>query len=233
MHQLFSLTVPGANTHTLRLSHLESLQAIIVGLGAEAYPLVVRLGGSPKAQVQPVTSRALLAELEHFLPLLAKVAMPCLVFRDADGRLLGGMYGPPEERPRTLTDHDMSLAPTTDGIRMVLRQMPPPMGFRSSADLPAGVYECYFRQVMHGPEGYMGVRTEAMGGSGAPVPLPDLELPPITRWDFAHTSGKPVVDQVEFVNVPAPEAFKDVLHSLESAFTESLRLKLPLRMRKD
>lgn len=233
MHQLFTLTVSGGTTHTLRLSHLESLQALVAGLGSEAYPLVIRLGGSPKAQVQPVTSRALLAEVEHFLPLLARVAVPCLVFRDADGQLLGGMYGPPEQRPHALADHDMSLAPTTDGIRIVLRQMPPPVGFRSRGDLPAGVYECYFRQIVHGPEGWMGIRTEAMGGSGAPVPLPDITLPPVTRWDFAHTSGKPVVALVACVNVPAPEAFKDVLHSLHSAFTESLRLKLPLRMRRD
>lgn len=159
--------------------------------------------------------------------------MPCLVFRDADGQLLGGLYGPPEQRGRGLTADDMSLAPTTDGIRILLRQMPPPMGFRSSADLPAGVYQCYFRQIVHGPEGYIGIRTEAMGGSGSPVPLPDITLPPVTRWDFAHTAGKPAVALVECVNVGAPEAFKDVLHSLESAFTESLRLKLPLRMRRD
>jgi hypothetical protein len=233
MRQLFSLMVSGGTTHTLLLSHLESLQAIVAGLGAEAYPLVVRLGGSPKTQVQPVTSRALLAEVERFLPLLARVEMPCLVFRDADGEVLGGLYGPPEQRPGALIDQDMSLTPTTDGIRILLRQMPPPVGFRSSGDLPAGVYECYFRRVVQGPEGYVGIRTDAMGGSGAPVPLPDITLPPVTRWDFAHTHGKPVVAQVEWMNVPAPEAFKDVLHSLQSAFTESLRLKLPLRMRRD
>jgi hypothetical protein len=230
MHRPMILRIQGGNTHILPLNHLEALQEIVAGLGAEAYPLFLRVGGSLQAKLQPVTSRTLLAEIEHFLPRLAHVTVPCLMFRDAAGQELGGMHG--RSADGTSVGSDTMMTPTESGICMLLRQFPPPVGFRSRPELPSGYYECYFRQITCSQSGCEGIRTEAMGGSGVPVLLPDLPLPPITRWDFARTSGKPSVALIEAVMNPVGEVYRDVLHALESACNDSLRLKAQLQIRK-
>jgi hypothetical protein len=73
-----------------------------------------------------------------------------------------------------------------------------------------------------------------MGGSGAPVRLPDLPpLPPVTRWHYARVAGSPAVAVVQFTSTPAEEVFRDLLHALDAACVESLRLRRPLRIRTD
>lgn len=211
----------------LPLPLLEALQSAVSELGAETYPLFLRLGGTLKAQMQPVTSRALLAEVEQFSPLLTDLRVPCLLFRSANGSELGGIYG------QVVGGDGLLLAPTAEGIRLVVQQFPPPVGFRSRPAMGSGQYECYFEQIERSPSGDQGIRTAAMGGSGAPVPLPALPIPPVTRWDFARTAGKPAIGLVSSAAIPALEVYKDLLHGLASACTESLRLKVPLQMRRD
>ncbi|MFZ5817091.1 MAG: hypothetical protein ACOY93_17660 [Bacillota bacterium] len=215
------------------MDRLHSLQSLISEFGAETYPLFLRLGAVRALELQPVTARALLGEVERFQPLLGGRRIPGLSFLDARGQEIGGIYGGPDSAEIAATD-EASLAVTADGIRVVLRQLPPPVGFRSSPALETGWYECYFESIQFGPPGPTGRRTPDMGGSGAPVALPDLPpLPPLTRWHFARTANTAQIAAIVFTETPAEAVFRDLLHALTAACTESLRLRRPLRLARD
>jgi hypothetical protein len=223
------LQVPGGNTYTLSLARVKSLQAVVAGLEAVAYPLFLRVGARPTAQLQPVTARTLLAEVERFAPLLNGLAISGIRFRDGAETVLGCIYAGPEG-----DEVAPGLHTSPAGIRVVVAEFPPPVGFRSGPGMVAGRYECYFREIRRDPDGrWLGFRTAAMGGSGAPVELPGLAIPPATRWDIAAVSGKPNVVALESVETPAAEVFRDIIHGFVTASTESLRLRVPLEIRRD
>lgn len=215
------------------MSQVNRLQALIGEFGAETYPLFLRLGAIRRAELQPVTARSLLAEVEKFLPLMQGRRIPGVSFQDSQGRELGGIYGGADGTTIAATAAS-SLSVTHRGIRVVVQQFPPPVGFRSAPGLESGQYECYFVSLRHGPGATSGLRTPEMGGSGAPVTLPDLPpLPPATRWDFSWIAGQVDVAATEFTETPAEVAFRDVIHAITSACTESLRLRKALRIGSD
>lgn len=233
MRQALTLAVQGGTTHAIPMGHVNRLQALISEFGADTYPLFLRLGAVQRVELQPVTARSLLAELEKALPLMKGRRMPGASFQDAHGNELGGIYGGPDGADIAATDEGR-LSVTPRGIRLVLRQFPPPVGFRSNQDLESGWFECYFASLHHSPAGTTGVRTPAMGGSGAPVSLQGVPaLPPATRWDFSKVAGQVSVAVTEFVEAPVEEVFRDVLHAVMSACNESLRLKKVLRIGRD
>lgn len=233
MRPVCHLAVEGADPHHLLLERLESLQELVTDLGAQAYPLFLRLGSGAQGVVQPVVSGELLAEVRTFSRLLQDSTIPCLIFQDEDGTLLGGLYAAPERRYQPTPKGTIRIAPAAEGIRAEAALFPPPVGFRSREGLDSGRYECYFQYIEWHENAYRGWRTPAMGGSKAPVPLPDLRLPPATRWDFAHSHGKPKVARVELAQVPFPEAFQEILHAVTTACEDSLRLKVPLEISRD
>ncbi|MGE5673900.1 MAG: hypothetical protein ACM3XM_08425 [Mycobacterium leprae] len=225
MRPVFYLQVPNTNIRALSLAQLNELQAVVAELGAPIYPLFLRLGNRPRAHMQPVTVRTLLAEIERFTSQLGAIHVPAMLFKDQDGTILGAMY--------EHTDGSASVQPiaaTRAGIRLVLDQFPPPAGFRSSPGLKTGLYECFFDRISLSPQGTMGWRTAAMGGSGHPVTLPPLALPPATQWDSAQVAGKPNIAVVEWIELPADEAYRDALHALGAGCTDSLRLRQTLTL---
>lgn len=209
------------------MDRLHSLQSLIGEFGADTYPLFLRMGAVRALELHPVAARTLLAEVEKFQPLLQGQSIPGISFQDAQGRYLGAIYG---ETPVAHTD-ESSIAVTPEGIRITLKQLPPPVGFRSDPSLESGWFACYFTSLQFTPEGAVGRRTAAMGGSGAPVSLPGLAaLPPATRWHESKVSGKVSLGSVTFAETPAEEVFRDILHTFTAASTEALRLKRPLRI---
>lgn len=233
MRQVLTLAVQGGTTHIVPMHLLGALQALVCEFGSEAYPLFLRLGAVRRAEFQPVTARALLAEIEKFLPLIHTRRIPGITFQDTQQREVGSIYGGSEERV-ILSSDQVLLSISGKGIRVLLRRFPPPVGFRSNPHLESGWFECYFQSLRHGPEGTAGLRTPAMGGSGAPVPLDGLPtLPPATRWDFARVAGTVEVTSTKFTETPAEEAYRDLLHAITAACNESLRLRRVLRIGRD
>jgi len=233
MHTFFHLTVKGANPHHLAAHRVEALHELVAELGAEAFPLFLKLSTGARRSFQPVVCGALLTEVNTFAVRLQENTVPCLYFRDKNGTLMGGVYAlPAQRRPRALRG-EIVLEPTEEGIRAEAALFPPPVGFRSRTGLPSGHYECFFARIEWQGGRPVGWRIPAMGGSGAPVPLAELRLPPATRWDFAHVSGRPPVASIELAMVPVPAAFEEVLHGIRSACEDSLRLQEPLELYPD
>lgn len=226
------LAVPGGTTHTVSRSHLEALQHIVAELGANTFPLFLRLGATARWRMQPVTARSLLAEVEKFSRGLGLRLIPGLSFRDADGAELGNLYARAGEGPLVAGDR-VQVTPTPDGIQVVAQGFPPPPGFRSRPGLPPLHYECYFTEIRSDGQGWSGVRTTEMGGSGARVALPVIPLPPATQWDYSRVAGRPAIWSVVHVETPASEVYRDLLHAVHTACNESLRLKLPMEFRRD
>ncbi len=230
MFTKYLLSVRGGNTHMIPMAHLEALQRLVDDYGAEPSPLFQRLGQKGTGRLQPVTARALLAELEKMAPLLAQQPVPGVLFRDGQGQELGRMYRRPDGAPMA-EGADTALSAGPEGIRVVVAQIPPPAGFRSGAGMEAGTYECYFTRIDAGEKGWIGKRAPEMGQTAHPVRLAYLPIPPVTRWDVSRVAGRPEVASLEFVAAPAAEAFRDAIHALETACNESLRLRAPLQIR--
>jgi hypothetical protein len=228
----YRFTVTGGSSLVLAKSPLAALQWVVALLGADAYPLFLRLGAAQTLRLQPVTAGTLLAEVEHFKNRLVNWRVPGISFRDDQGQEIGRIYARPEEKPVVKTP-SLSLAPTTEGIHLLLKLFPPPVGFRSRPELAGGQYECYFRRLLLNEAGSQGERTTEMGGSGSLVTLPAIPIPPVTQWDFALVAGKPVVREVLFMETPALEVFLDPIHLLTSICVESLRLMAPLTIIKE
>lgn len=232
MRQALTLVVQGGTTHTAPMHRLTALQALISEFGADASPLFLRLGAR-RAELQPVTTRALLAEVERFLPLIHGRPIPGISFQDAQEREIGGIYGGTEQREIARSEKGR-LWVTDQGIRVAVHQFPPPVGFRSHPHLESGWFQCYFQSLHHSPDGTTGRRTPAMGGSGAPVALTLLPpLPPVTRWDFARVAGNTQVATTVFTETVVEEAYRDLLHAITAACNESLRMRRPLRIGRD
>jgi len=233
LRQMLTLSVSGGTTHTVPMDHLHRLQALVSEFGADGYPLFLRAGAVRNAELQPVTARAFLAEVEKFTPLITGRRVPGLSFRSAQGLEIGSIHGGQEVRPIAANDA-CSVSMTGQGIRVAIHQFPPPVGFRSNPTLQSGWYECYFQSLQHTQSGTLGERTPAMGGSRSLVPLPDLpEMPPPTKWDDAKVSSGAEVAATEFTETSAEEAFRDLLHAITAACNEALRLRRPLRIRPD
>lgn len=228
--RFLTLSVSGGNKHTVRLDRVATLQDLVSSIGAEAYPQFLRIGGVTGATFQPVGARGLLREVETFSPKLAGYLVPSIRISGPDGTELGTVYPNTDGRPAGESDH-LAMWAGSGGIRLTTSALPPPVGFRSHPGLEAGQHECYFARIERTPDGWRGHRAPGMGGSGAPVPLPDLPVPLPTRWDVARTAGKPDVALLSYLEVPAPEVFVDVLHVMEAACLESMRLKQPLTLR--
>lgn len=232
MRPKMQLSVQGGTSHALSPVQLGALQDIVGGLGADQFPLFLRLGGTERTRMQPVTARALLNEFERFAKPLGLFLVAGLAFYDATGAELGSLYS--HTRNHTLSvGADTTLSPTPHGIRIVLKGFPPPTGFRSAPGLDRLHYECYFDELRFEGQAWLGLRTEEMGGSGAPVPLPALTLPPVTKWDVARVAGRPTIAKVMHVLTPGDQIYKDLIHAFVSACEESLRLKAPLEFRRD
>ena len=226
------LIVAGASTHIIPMTHLAQLQALIGELGAANYPLLLRLGSRGLLKLQPVTARAVLSELEVALSHLRGVTVPVLLFGGESGQVLGGMLSHPSGED-LFRNETIAVTVTEDGISLTVTQFPPPVGFRSAPGLKAGTYLCFFDQITRTRDGFMGMRTAAMGGSGAPVSLPEVPIPPVTAWDFAGVAGKPVVAELRFMRMPVADAFRDVIHALVTATNDSLRLRAQFQVRID
>jgi hypothetical protein len=226
------LSVQGGTTHTLPLLSVEGLQRFVHDFGGGQSPLFLRLGGRYDSTMQPVTSRALLAEIERFLPMLADILVPTMVFQDVGEQELGTFYD--LEGGTIAAESDaISLGLQAGGLFIRTNQLPPPAGFRSRPGLKAGLYESSFSRIWRTGDGFAGERTAEMPGGAVPVALPDLPLPSVTRWHFARTAGTPTVQQLHYREVGATLVFADLLHALISACNESIRLKNPLRIRKE
>lgn len=225
---MIRFTVPEGGGRLVPKDHLARLQALVTEFGEGQYPLLLRLGDQRCTELQPVGARALLAEVGRFEPRLEGVNLPGIAFYDEAGRTLGGVFGGPREYTLCETEESrIDISP--GGIRVLVRELPPPVGFRSRPSLERGWFECYFSSLRHAGTESTGLRTEAMGGSGRPVQLPHLPpLPPATRWHWAHVSGQAVVASSQYIETPAREAFRDLLHALTAACSDSLRLRRPL-----
>ncbi|HWI62951.1 MAG TPA: hypothetical protein VNT75_13980 [Symbiobacteriaceae bacterium] len=232
MRSKCQLIVPGGTTHQLLRTHLDALQDIVTDLGASTFPLFLRLGSTPRWRMQPVTARTLLAEVEKFSRGLGLRLIPGLSFRDDQGLELGNMYARADGGELVQGDK-ISLSPTPEGVRVILEGFPPPAGFRSRPGLPPLHYECYFTELRATGQGWEGIRTADMGGTGSPVKLPALPLPPATQWDLSRVAGRPNIWKVVYVETPASEVFRDLLHAVDTACNESLRLKVPLEFRRE
>jgi len=230
VRQRFLLSVPGGNTHIVPLERLQPLQRIASDAGATRFPLFQRISSARSITLQPVTARALLAEAEKLAAEVEGLIVPGVTLFGANGQELGGILAL-TNHGQILGNAELRLAATVNGIRLTVRKVPPPVGFRSEPGLAAGEYACYFRRLVLGGDGWQGLRTESMGGSGAPVSLPALSVPPAARWDFVWSTESPAVFAIESLQVPAPEVYRDVLHAFVSACTESLRFRGPLTIR--
>lgn len=230
MASAFTLAVQGGTIHTVPLAHLGRMQDLVSDLGVAAYPLFLRLGAVRHTEMQPVTVLALLTEVERFTPLIADRLVAGVTFYDEQGQALGQISGGVTELALAQSKEG-ALSVTPQGIRVLIDQFPPPVGFRSGPGLESGWFECYFSSLQLTPEGTLGTRMAAMGGSGTPVRLPSLPpLPPATKWHQSRVSSGVPVASVAFTPTPATEAFRDILHAVTAACTESLRLKRPLRL---
>jgi hypothetical protein len=223
------VSINGGNTHTMRHARVRALQELVLTLGAEGSPLFLRLGGSRQQVLQPVSSRALLREVEAFLPRLRGFRIPGISLHDGEERSLGTVYPNSDGFPAG-EGKSFSLWAASGGIRLTTTVLPPPAGFRSHGGLPRGVHECYFERLERTDADWKGYRAPEMR-PGAPVSLAEVPVPPPTRWDVARTAGAPDVRLLRYVEVPANEVFGDLLHVLESACLESLRLKQALTIR--
>lgn len=228
MRPLLTLSVPGGNTHTVPHAQFEMLQALVAETNTTDYPTFLRLGNIPTVRMQPIGARGLLGEVDLFTSRLRESSVPGVRFLDGDGVELGAMYARNGNTSVAATNWTV----TPDGIKVVLNSLPPPVGFRSVPGLAAGEYQCFFSRLTFGQDECLGIRTAAMGGSGAPVILPALPVPPVTRWDLARVAGRPDVTTAEWVETPVPEVYRDILHAFVSACHEALRLRQPLSIRR-
>jgi len=222
------LEVAGSTLRTVPLAQLVRMQGAVELLGADAYPTFMRLGAAGRLELQPVAAGSLLIEVERATERLGRQPVPTLTFMGEGGAVLGAMYGGHDTTEVAGSD-DGQIAVTAEGIRVLLRRFPPPVGFRSEPGVARGWFVCYFSALAFGPDGAWGTRTPAMGGSGAPVAMPGLPpLPPVTRWHQANVAGSPAVAAAVFTTTPAAEVFRDLIHAVTAACQDSLRLKRPL-----
>lgn len=230
MFDRLRLFVSGGTEHLIPLAQVTRLQEAIAAAGAEEFPLLMRLGAADLTRLQPVRAGVLLDETGRMAQRIAGHRLPTLTFRSAAEAVLGALFGGEGETEIARSDlARISLTP--GGIRIAVRQFPPPVGFRSTPDLERGWFACFFSALRFTPDGVQGLRTPEMGGSGAPVDLPALPaLPPITRWHRAFVAGRPEVAEAQFAFTPAPDVFRDLLHALTAASQEALRLRRPLQM---
>lgn len=232
MRSLCQFSVRGGTTHVVSAVLLDALQEAVTDLGAEAYPLFLRMGGAPDFRLQPVQARMLLGEVERFSAALRMLLIPGIGLNDRDGAELGRMFRLREGQGLSQNEQ-LSLAATPEGIRIVASGFPPPVGFRSAAGLKPLHYECYFQELRFDGAAWQGIRTEEMGGGDRPVPLPNVPVPSVTRWDVARVAGKPAIASILYVETPAPEVFRDILHALTAACEESLRFRVPFVFHRD
>lgn len=228
--RLLILTVNGGNTHSILYDRLAALQELVAALGAESCPQFLRIGSIRNASFQPVGARAFLREIEFFAPRLSGFLIPGFRMVGPDGSELGAIYPNGDGAPAG-AKASLSLWAASGGIRLVSSALPPPVGFRAHPGLLPGEHECYFTRLERTADGWRGYRAPGMGGSGAPVSLPPVPIPPPTRWDVSVTAGKPEIGGLTYVETPAPEVFAGIIHAFESACLESLRLKEPLSLR--
>lgn len=228
----YRIVVRGGTTFPVSTIHMEALQEVVTLTGADTSPLFIRLFATQEIRMQPVTARALLAEIEAFTPKLEPWRIPGIAFRNDAGEELGRMYTRGTGKPLIKTDR-LTLLPTYEGIHLLVKQFPPPVGFRSRPDLPAGFYECYFRRLLAADDQMRGERTEEMGGSGSLVALPEIKFPPATQWDYSRVAGRPHIAEAVFIETPALTVYQDVLHAVSTACLESLRLKAPVTFIKE
>jgi hypothetical protein len=250
------LSVSGGSTRTLDARRFSALQAVVGDVGADKAPLFLRIGRAGGTRHQPVSVATLLKELPHIQHLLRYFLLTGAEFCTADGELLGTIWGfgdgliaggasAPGVGKRggalsadargagAASGANPTLHATPAGLALTVAELPPPVGFRSEPGLEPGHFRCYFRSIEVRPEGWLGHRTEEMGGSGQPVKVPAVPLPPATRWDTSRAAGSPQVGLIRFVERQALEVFADELHALEAAGTESLRLNRPLHVTHD
>ncbi|MFB5083856.1 hypothetical protein [Symbiobacterium thermophilum] len=230
MFDKLRFSVPGGTEHLIPFAHLSRMQEAVELLGAEDFPLLMRLGAVDGLRLQPVRAGVLHDEALRASQRLVAHQVPTLTFHSPSGAALGSLFGGQGEADVAASDSArVSLTPR--GIRIALRQFPPPVGFRSTPGLERGWFACFFASLRFGEDGICGLRTPEMGGSGAPVLLPELpKFPPVTRWHRAFVAGRPDVAEVRFAFTPAQDVFRDVLHALTAATQESLRLKRALEI---
>lgn len=250
------LSVSGGSTQTLPARRFMAMQAVVGDVGADKAPLFLRLGRAGGTRHQPVSVATLLKELPHIKELLRYFLITGAEFLDENDELLGtvwgfgdglvaggaaapasgigsGKVGSAGRASKAGTGPGPTLHATPDGLALTVAELPPPVGFRSESGLEPGHFRCYFREIQIAPEGWLGHRTEGMGGSGQPVKVPAVTLPSATRWDASRTAGRPEVARIRFVERQAFDVFTDELHALEAAGTESLRLRRPLHVTHD
>lgn len=252
------LSVSGGSTQTLVARRFMAMQSVVGEVGADKAPLFLRLGRAGGSRHQPVSVATLLKELPHIQELLRYFLVTGAEFADANGDLLGTIWGFGDglvadgtapasgagsgkvvrRGTKAAIAHAVgalgpTLHSTPDGLALTVAELPPPVGFRSESGLEPGQFRCYFRELQVTPEGWLGYRTEEMGGSGQPVKVPAVALPSVTRWDFSRTAGSPQVALIRFVERQAVDVFADELHALEAAGNECLRLKRPLHVTHD
>lgn len=203
------------------------MQAVVGDVGADKAPLFLRIGRAGGSRHQPVTVAVLLKEMPHIEELLRYYLITGAEFHDAQGELLGAIWGFGDG---LIAGNGPTLHATPDGLALTVAELPPPVGFRSEAGLAPGHFRCYFREIQIRPEGWLGTRTEEMGGSGQPVKVPAVPLPSATRWDTSRASGAPEIRSIRFIEQQAVAVFADELHALTAACTEALRLKRPLHV---
>lgn len=228
------LSVAGGSTHTLDRRRFLAMQAVVGDVGADKAPLFLRLGRAGGSRHQPISVATLLKELPHIKELLRYFLITGAEFLDAHGELLGTVWGFGDGLVAGgAVAQGPTLHATPDGLALTVAELPPPVGFRSETGLAPGHFRCYFRMLERTPQGWLGHRTEEMGGSGQPVKVPSLALPSPARWDSSRASGNPDVALIRFVERQAVDVFADELHALEAAGNESLRHKRPLHVTHD
>lgn len=251
------LSVSGGSTQMLTARRFLALQAVVGDVGADKAPLFLRLGRAGGTRHQPISVATFLKELPHIQELLRYFLITGAEFIDPNDELLGTIWGfgdgliaggaaapasgigsgkigsAGRASKAGTAGRGPTLHATPDGLALTVAELPPPVGFRSESGLEPGHFRCYFRELQITPEGWLGYRTEGMGGSGQAVKVPAVTLPSATRWDASRAAGSPQVARIRFVERQAVEVFADELHALEASGTESLRLKRPLHVTHD